>query len=99
MMIGDASKAAIANMPLNQQILFCQVILRSISGGSFLITPIVGQLEAMKAVNDIANSRLQFLRRNMAMVDMGDLVGIQKSPEMAGHLTSTQICPIIDDPN
>src|SRR5260370_40457906 len=95
-MRGDASIAAMANIPPTQQILFCKVILRPISGGSFLITPIVGQLEAMKAFNDIANSRLQFLRRNMAMVDMGDLVGIQKTPEMAVHLTRTHMCPITE---
>lgn len=89
MMVGNASVAAIANMSLHQQVLFGQLILGPIGCHAFLIAPVARQREAVKAVGNIANGRFQLFCREMAAVDMGNLVGVEHSSEMTGHLVRT----------
>src|SRR6266540_4143611 len=57
----------------------------------FFIAPVAGEGEAMEAIRDIAIGCLKFLRRHMAMVDMGNLVCVESSSQMAGHLMGTQM--------
>ena len=71
MMVGNAAVAAIANMSLDQQV---------------LIAPVAGQRKAVKAIGNIANGRFQLLCREMAAVKMGNLIGVESTSQMTGHL-------------
>src|SRR5712664_3148481 len=86
MMVCNTPIAAIADMLLDKQILFCQVILGSISGGSFLISPVARQQIAMKVINDIADGCFQLLDRDMTMVEIGQLICVARLSQMPGHL-------------
>jgi hypothetical protein len=89
MMVGNAPIAAIANMSLDQQVLFCQFILRPVCGHAFLIAPVARQREAVKTVRDIANGRFQLFCREVAAVDMGNLIGVENTSQMSSHLVRT----------
>src|SRR5438128_1333597 len=86
MMIGDAPKTSIANMLLCEQVLLRQLILRSISGCPFLLTPIVREGVAIEAINDITQGRIQLLDRDMPPVDMRNLIRIERASQVPGHL-------------
>ena len=76
----------IADVLLCQQILLRQLILRSISGGPFLLTPIVREGVAIEAINDIPQGRIQLLDRDMPPVDMRNLIRIERASQVPGHL-------------
>src|SRR5712692_6361321 len=64
MMVGNSAKTSKADVLLCQQILLRQLILRSISGGPFLLTPIVRKGVPIEAINDIPQGRIQLLDRD-----------------------------------
>src|SRR2546428_13225633 len=86
MMVGNASVAAIANMSLDQQVLFCQLILRPVCCHPFLIAPVAGQRKAVKAIGNIANGRFQLLCREMAAGKIGQLIGGESTSPKTGPL-------------
>jgi hypothetical protein len=88
-MIGNTPIVAVANMSLHQQILFGQLTLCPVCCHPFLIAPVARQREAVKAIDNIANGRFQLLCCEMAAVDMGDLIGVENTSQMAGHLVRT----------
>src|SRR5260370_6160397 len=85
-MVGNAPIAAIANMSLDQQVLFCQLILRPVFFHAFLIAPVARQREAVKAIGNIANGCFQLFRREMAAVEMGSLIHVSSTSQMTGAL-------------
>jgi hypothetical protein len=86
MMIGNAPIAAVANMSLDQQVLFGQLIVGPIGCHTFLIAPVARQYEAVKAIGNIANGRFQLFCCEMAAIDMGNLIGVESPSQMTGYL-------------
>src|SRR5260370_40452918 len=86
MMVGNAPEPSIADVLLCQQILLRQLILRSINGGPFLLTPIVREGVAIEAINNIPQRRIQLLDRDMPPVDMRNLIRIERASQVPGHL-------------
>src|SRR6266702_918394 len=65
MMIGNAPITPISDVLLCQQILLCQLILRSISGCSFFFTPVVRECVSIEAIDDVTQGRIELLGRDM----------------------------------
>lgn len=91
MMVGDPSVPTIANVFLCQQVFLCQFILCAIGGGALFIPLVARQRVAIEAINHIAECRVQLVRRNVATIDMGQLLSRKLAAEMASHLVWAQI--------
>ncbi len=71
MVVGDATKTAIADMPRAQQIVFAQLHMRTIRNRRAPTAPEKGQLEPRVGVDHIPQSGFQFCGR--------DVLGIEPS--------------------
>lgn len=90
-MIGNATKPAVPDMFLCQQILFGQFVLRAISRRPLLVTPVARQGKAVEPINNIALSSIQVGDGKVAVVEMDNLICRENPFEMACHLMGTEI--------
>src|SRR6266480_2257963 len=90
-MVGNPSVPAIANVLLRQQVLLGQFILCAIGSGALFIAPIARQRIAIEAINYVAQCRVQLVRRDVAAIDVGQLLSGKLASEMASHLVWAEI--------
>src|SRR5713226_3476092 len=91
MVVGNASVAAVPNMSLCHEILFCQIILGSVRCHPLLVSPTARQDTSAEAIDDVTIGGVQSLSRHMTMVDIGNSLRAHASSKMASHLSRAQV--------
>ena len=91
--VADPTVSSVLDVVFRQQVLLVQIPLRPVSRRAFAAPPVFRQRELVVGVDDLHNRLVEALLRDVAQVQLGDLLAAQ-ALDGSGRLTGPQVAAV-----